>query len=256
MSDYIKLYQQEGVLEILFARQDKKNALTNAMYRKACEALESAQTNPSIRVVLFGSESDIFTAGNDLGDLAEAAQSSSDELQAHAFIQALGRAKKPIVTAVPGIAVGIGTTMLLHSDMVFVAETARLSAPFVNLALVPEAGSSMLMPARIGYVRAFELFALGGSISGAEAVALGLANRVLPAEDVLPTARSAALSLSKKPMGSLLATKKLMRDSETVLRSIGKETVIFGERLMSEEAREAFAAFAEHRQPDFTKFVI
>lgn len=256
MTDHIKLHQQDGVLEIIFARPDKKNALTNAMYRKAREALESAQTDTSIRVVLFGAEGNAFTAGNDLGDFANVSQGSTEEPQAHAFIQALGRADKPIVAAVPGIAVGVGTTMLLHSDMVFVAETAKLSAPFVNLALVPEAGSSMLMPARIGYVRAFSLFALGDSISGTEAVALGLANRVLPADEVLPAARSAAQSLAKKPMGSLVATKKLMRDAETVMRCIEKESVVFGERLKSEEAREAFAAFAERRQPDFTKFAI
>lgn len=144
--------------------------------------------------------------------------------------------------------------MLLHSDLVFVADTAKLSAPFVNLALVPEAGSSLLMPARMGYVRAFALFALGESITGAEAVALGLANKVLPMEEVLSAARNAAQTLAKKPAGSLVATKKLMRDAETLLAWMEKESTVFGERLKSDEAREAFSAFAERRQPDFTKF--
>jgi enoyl-CoA hydratase/carnithine racemase len=144
--------------------------------------------------------------------------------------------------------------MLLHCDLVYVADTAKLSAPFVNLALVPEAASSMLMPARIGYVRSFAAFALGESISGPEAVALGLANKALPLEEVLPEARSAAQALAKKPAGSLVATKKLMRDAETILARMKQESQIFRERLRSDEAREAFSAFAERRQPDFSKF--
>jgi enoyl-CoA hydratase/carnithine racemase len=163
MSEHIKLSQHDGVLEIIFARPDKKNALTNAMYRTAREALESAQKDNSIRVVLFGAEGNAFTAGNDLGDFANVSSGQAGEPQAGPFIQAIGRAEKPIVAAVPGIAVGVGTTMLLHCDLVYVADTAKLSAPFVNLALVPEAASSMLMPARIGYVRSFAAFALGES---------------------------------------------------------------------------------------------
>lgn len=254
MSEHIKLSQHDGVLEIIFARPDKKNALTNAMYRTAREALESAQKDNSIRVVLFGAEGNAFTAGNDLGDFANVSSGQADEPQAGPFIQTIGRAEKPIVAAVPGIAVGVGTTMLLHCDLVYVADTAKLSAPFVNLALVPEAASSMLMPARIGYVRSFAAFALGESISGPEAVALGLANKALPLEEVLPAARSAAQALAKKPAGSLVATKKLMRDAETILARMKHESQIFGERLRSDEAREAFSAFAERRQPDFSKF--
>lgn len=254
MSEHIKLHKQDGVLEIIFARPDKKNALTNDMYRTAREAIESAQLDKSIRVVLIGAEGDAFTAGNDLGDFANVSAGKGGEPQAHGFIQAIGRAEKPIVAAVPGIAVGVGTTMLLHCDLVYVADTAKLTAPFVNLALVPEAGSSMLMPARIGYVRAFATFALGESISGPEAVALGLANKVLPIEEVLPAARKAAKLLAQKPVGSLVATKKLMRDSETIQARMKQESLVFGERLKSDEAREAFSAFAERRPPDFSKF--
>jgi enoyl-CoA hydratase/carnithine racemase len=254
MSEHIKLTEGDGVLEIAFARPDKKNALSNAMYRAAREALEGAQTNKAVRVVLFGAEGDAFTAGNDIADFAKVANSQSGEAQAHSFIEALGRAEKPIVAAVPGIAVGVGTTMLLHCDLVYVAETAKLSAPFVNLALVPEAASSMLLPARIGHVRAFAMFALGESLSGAEAVALGLANKVLPQDEVLNAARAAAKALAKKPVGSVVATKRLMRDTTALLAQMGNETVIFGERLKSDEAREAFRAFAERRPPDFSKF--
>lgn len=254
MTEHIKIEQQDGVLEIIFSRPDKKNALTNDMYRAARAALESARHDKSIRAVLIGAEGNAFTAGNDLGDFANVSDGKGGEPQAGPFIQTIGQFEKPIVAAVPGIAVGVGTTMLLHCDLVYVADTAKLSAPFVNLALVPEAASSMLMPARIGYVKAFAAFALGESISGPEAVALGLANKALPLDEVLPAARSAAQTLAKKPAGSLVATKKLMRDAETILARMKQESAIFGERLKSDEAREAFSAFAERRQPDFTKF--
>lgn len=254
MTEHIKLSQQGGVLEILFARSEKKNALTNDMYRTAREALEAAQKDPAIRVVLFGSEGDAFTAGNDLGDFANVNAGKGGEPQAGPFIRALGEAEKPIVAAVPGIAVGVGTTMLLHCDLVYIADTAKLSAPFVNLALVPEAASSMLLPARIGYARAFAMFALGESIDGTEAANLGLANKVLPKDMVLPAAREAAAQLALKPAGSVVATKKLMRDAETILQRMEQERVIFQERLKSDEAREAFTAFAERRPPDFSKF--
>lgn len=254
MGEHIKLKEEDGVLEIMFARPDKKNALSNAMYRVAREALEEAQENPAIRVVLFSAEGDAFTAGNDLADFANAASGQGAEPQAPAFIEALGRAQKPIVAAVPGLAVGVGTTMLLHCDLVFVAEQAKLTAPFVDLALVPEAASSLLLPARIGYVRAFAMFALGEGISGAEAVALGLANKVLPQDEVAPAARAAAQALARKPMGAVIATKRLMRDVETLLAQMKDEGRIFGERLKSAEAREAFSAFIERRPPDFSKF--
>jgi len=254
MSEHIKLHQQDGILEIIFSRPEKKNALTNGMYRVAREALENAQHDESVRVVLIGAEGDDFTAGNDLGDFANVNAGKGGEPQALGFIQTIGKAKKPIVAAVPGIAVGVGTTMLLHCDLVYVADSAKLMAPFVNLALVPEAASSMLMPAHIGHVRAFAMFALGESISGSEAVALGLANKVLPQDEVLPVARQSARILAKKPAGSLVATKKLMRDAERILAHMNQESMVFSERLKSDEAREAFSAFAERRQPDFTQF--
>ena len=254
MSEHIKLKEEDGVLEITFARPDKKNALSNAMYRAAREALESAQTNKAVRAVLFSAEGDAFTAGNDLSDFANVANGQAGERQAHPFIEALGRAEKPIVAAVPGLAVGVGTTMLLHCDLVYVTENVKLSAPFVNLGLVPEAASSMLLPARIGFVRAFAVFALGESISGAEAVALGLANKMLPKDELLKTARADAKKLAQKPPGSLVSTKKLMRDVAALLARMDAESLIFGERLKSDEAREAFRAFAERRPPDFSKF--
>ena len=253
MTEHIKLTTQDGVLEITFARPDKKNALSNAMYRKASDALENAQTDNSIRVVLLSSEGDAFTSGNDISDFAGAAAGGAEELQASRFIRMLAQAEKPLIAAVPGLAVGVGTTMLLHCDLVFVAEGAKLSAPFVNLALVPEAASSLLLTARIGHARAFAMFAMGEALSGTEAFNLGIANKVLPKDDVIPAARTAARALAQKPLGAVVATKKLMRESEAIAERMAMESKIFGERLLSAEAREAFSAFAERRPPNFTK---
>ena len=253
MTEHIRTALNGSVLEITFARPDKRNALTDAMYRVACEALEAAQSDDAVRVVLFTAEGDAFTAGNDLGDFSRRASGQGEEPQARKFIKALGRAEKPIVAAVPGIAVGVGTTMLLHCDLVYLAETAKLSTPFVNLALVPEAASSLLLPLRIGYARAFAMFALGESITAAEAVELGLANKALPQSEVLNAARAAAKALAEKSPGSLVATKKLMRDAATLLSRMQEESEIFAQRLKSDEAREAFSAFAERRTPNFSR---
>ena len=219
MTEQIKVKQDGAVLEIVFARPDKKNALSNAMYRAATAALNTAQKNPAIRVVLFAAEGGAFTAGNDLADFASAAAGKAD-LAAHDFIEALGSADKPIVAAVPGLA---------------------------------EAASSMLLPARIGHARAFAMFALGESISAAEAFALGLANMVLPKDEVLPAARQAAKTLTTRPLGAIVATKKLMRDKDRILARMDEESAVFAQRLQTDEAREAFKAFAERRQPDFMK---
>ena len=253
MTEHIKTTTQDGVLEIIFARPDKKNALSNAMYRAAADALENAQTDDSVRVVLMSSEGDAFTAGNDLADFAGAATGKGEELQAGRFIRVLAQAEKPLIAAVPGLAIGVGTTMLLHCDLVFIADSAKLSTPFVNLALVPEAASTLLLTARIGHARAFALFAMGEALSGAEASNLGIANRVLPKDEVIPAARAAARALAAKPLGAVIATKRLMRESEAILTRMAREGQVFAERLKTAEAREAFSAFAERRPPDFTR---
>src|SRR3954452_22539987 len=209
MTEHIKTTTQDGVLEITFARPEKKNALSNAMYRAASDALENAQTDPSIRVVMFSSEGDAFTSGNDLADFAGVASGRSEELQAGRFIRLLAQAEKPLIAAVPGLAVGVGTTMLLHCDLVFVADTAKLSAPFVNLALVPEAASTLLLTARIGHIRACAMFAMGEALTGSEAHSLGLANKVLLKDEVSPAARAAALALAETGLGAVMATKAL-----------------------------------------------
>lgn len=253
MTDLVKISSANGVMEILWNRADKKNALSNVMYRAATAALARAVEDKGIRAVLLGSEGDSFTSGNDLADFAAAAM-GGEPPAAGAFIEAIAQFPKPLLAAVPGLAVGVGTTMLLHCDLVFVAKDAKLTTPFVNLALVPEAASSMLMPARIGHARAFAMFALGDGLTGEQAAELGLANAALPASEVLGAARAAAARLAQRPPGAVMATKKLMRDGEAILTQLRTEGAIFGERLKSAEAMEAFMAFQQKRAPDFSKF--
>lgn len=254
MSEHVKTELSDGVLVVTLQRPDKKNAITGAMYNALSDALDRAEADAAVKVVLFQGDGDSFTAGNDLADFAAQSNSNSDdESPAFRFIQKLAKALKPLVAAVRGNAVGIGTTMLLHCDLVYLAEGARLITPFVNLALVPEAASSWLLPARVGHVRAYQMFALGEPMDAATAVASGLANAVVSAGEVRQKAMTAAITLTKRPAGSLSATKKLMRDSEKILSQIEVESELFKARLKTPEAREAFSAFAERRSPDFSK---
>jgi enoyl-CoA hydratase/carnithine racemase len=183
-----------------------------------------------------------------------AAGKAEGERHVTRFIHSLGRSTKPLVAAVQGRAVGVGTTMLLHCDLVVLAENALLSTPFVSLALVPEAASSLLMPLRIGHARAFELFALGEPIAAKVALEWGLANRVVPLERLDAETGALAQRLAKQPLGSLVATKRLMRNGEVLVKQMEAEGEVFAVRLQSAEARESFRAFAERRPPDFAKF--
>jgi enoyl-CoA hydratase/carnithine racemase len=252
-TDLVRIGINEGVLEIFWNRPAKKNAISNAMYRAATAALARAEADSAVRVVLLGSVGDSFSAGNDLGDFAAAA-AGGEATAGTGFIQAIGRFAKPLVAAVPGLAVGVGTTMLLHCDLVYVASDAKLTTPFINLALVPEAASSLLLPALLGHPRAFAMFALGEALTGAEAARLGLANAALPAAEVVPAAREAARRLAQRPAGAVVAAKKLMRRRELIAEQMQAEGAIFAERLRSPEALEAFTAFREKRTPDFSKF--
>jgi enoyl-CoA hydratase/carnithine racemase len=254
MTDHVKTDLDAGVLTVTLARPDKKNALTNAMYGALADALVRAETDPAIRVVLLQGDGDSFTAGNDLADFS-AQSRGNDPTERHVvrFLKCLATATRPLVAAVQGNAVGVGTTMLLHCDLVYVADTARLMTPFVNLALVPEAASSWLLPARVGHARAYAMFALGEPVDGATAAAIGLANAVVPAAELRARARTAAHALAKRPAGALAHTKALMRDIATISARMDRESVIFQEQLKTAEAREAFTAFAERRQPDFSK---
>jgi enoyl-CoA hydratase/carnithine racemase len=254
MTEQIEVKNESGILTLTLKRPDKKNALTNEMYGALADAIEGAESDPAVRVVLIRGEGDSFTAGNDLGEFAAvAAGKATGERHVTRFIHSLGRATKPLVAAVQGRAVGVGTTMLLHCDLVVLAENALLSTPFISLALVPEAASSILMPLRIGYARAFELFALGEPVAANVALQWGLANRVVPLEKLDAEATALAQRLARQPLGSLVATKKLMRSGEMLVKQMQAESEHFEARLKSAEAREAFQAFAERRPPDFAK---
>ena len=254
MTEHVKIEKANGILTLTFARPDKKNAITNAMYGALADAIIAAETDPDVRAIVLRGEGDMYTAGNDVGEFAVmAAGNFRGERHVSRFIDAIARSTKPMVAAVQGRAVGIGTTMLLHCDFVVLAENALLSTPFVGLALVPEAASSLLLPLRIGYIRAYEMFALGETLDAKTALALGVANRVVPLIKLHAEAASIAVRLAKQPAGSLAATKRLMRNAETLLAQMGAESQIFTERLATPEAREAFTAFAEKRPPDFMK---
>ncbi|HWE44660.1 MAG TPA: enoyl-CoA hydratase-related protein [Caulobacteraceae bacterium] len=254
MTDHVKTDLDAGVLTLTLNRPDKRNAITDAMYAAMAEALDAAGADPATRVVLLRAEGDVFSGGNDIGDfMGQRSQGvNTQDLSVFRFLKALAHFEKPIVAAVKGVAVGIGTTALLHADLVFVAEDAKLSTPFVNLGLAPEAASSLLLPARIGYTRAFAMFALGDVLDGKTAAAWGLANAALPADQVEQAAREAAIALTKRPSGSLIVTKRLMRDAEMIWSVMREEGAVFHERLQSPEAAEAFTAFVQRRAPDFS----
>jgi enoyl-CoA hydratase/carnithine racemase len=257
MTEHVKTEVADGIMTLTMVRPEKKNALSNAMYSAMSDGLERAEQDPEVRVVLFQGDGDSFTAGNDLADFSAASSGSNHgPSEAGRFIGNLGKATKPLIAAVQGNAVGVGTTLLLHCDLVYLGDNARLMTPFVNLALVPEAASSWLLPTRVGHVRAYAMFALGEPVDAATALAWGLANAVLPIGDLRARARAAAEALTKRPAGSLTQTKALMREFERIAAQIERESGIFAERLVSAEAREAFTAFAERRKPDFAKLPV
>lgn len=255
MTDHIKTELADGVLTVTLARADKKNAITQAMYAALAEATERARTDDAVRVLMFKGEGDSFSAGNDIGDFiaigSQAGQAT--DMPVFHFLKALADLDKPVVAAVRGRAVGIGLTLLLHCDMVVVADDALLSAPFINLALAPEAASSMLLPAVLGHQRAFEIFALGEPIDGKTAVAWGLANRAVAADQVEGVAAELAGKLAARAPNSLRKTKRLMRDAERLWELMQREGEAFGSQMKSPEAMEAFMAFTQKRAPDFSK---
>jgi enoyl-CoA hydratase/carnithine racemase len=244
-----------GVATIEIARPQKKNALTLAMYEAMIAAIAAAMADDAVRALLIIGQPGIFTAGNDLEDFMQRPP-SGEESEVFRFMHSLAACDKPVVAAVAGAAVGIGTTMLLHCDLVYVSEDAQLSMPFVSLGLVPEFASSLLLPLLMGHVRAAEKLLLGDPLTAAEAAACGIATRVLPAGEVLPYARRVAERFNSLPPGAVRDSKRLMRagTKEGVLRAMRTEAAVFAERLHSPEAREAFAAFLAKRRPDFSKF--
>jgi enoyl-CoA hydratase/carnithine racemase len=246
------LENQVAILKI--DRPQKKNAITRDMYVALTQAVIDANTNPAVRSVLITGHPGVFTAGNDLEDFMK--QARDEEPPAVPFMRALASCEKPVIAAVTGVAVGIGTTMLLHCDLVYVAHEARLSMPFVSLGLVPEFASSVLLPALVGHAKAAEMLMLGEPFGSAEAVALGIANAALPVEEVFSHAQHVAERFNALAPGAVRETKRLMKQprSDVVLRAISTEGALFLDRLGSPEAREALSAFFEKRKPDFSKF--
>ncbi len=245
----------DGLQTIRFTRPGKKNSLTQAMYTAMAEALSRGDAEPAVVAHLFIGSGGVFSAGNDIGEFLEAARRgvgiTGPVLE---FIRALPRVEKPLIAAVDGVAIGIGTTMLLHFDLVYATPEARFSTPFLDLGLLPEAGSSLLAPLRMGRVRAFELLVLGEVFPAERAREAGLVNAVVPASELEATARKAAARLAAKPPAALAMARRMLRgDVPAIAERIEEEARAFEGRVSSPEAREAFAAFLEKRPPDFGK---
>ena len=251
----IKTATLNGVATIEIARPEKKNAITQAMYRAMAEALDAAVADDAVRAVLLTGQPGIFTSGNDIEDFMQRPADGA-ESPAFVFMRALIGCDKPVVAAVTGAAIGIGTTLLLHCDFVYVSDESRLAMPFVSLGLVPEFGSSLIVPQLMGNARAAEKLLLGDPFTGADAVEAGIANAVLPATEVVNHARRIAERFNALPPGAVRETKRLMRRARNAatLETIAVEGAVFAKRLRSPEAQEAFSAFFEKRKPDFSKF--
>jgi enoyl-CoA hydratase/carnithine racemase len=252
MSDVV-VATVDGVRSITFQRPARKNALTVQMYEEASAALESGSADPAVRVILVTGSGDSFTAGNDVADFMNTPPTGADS-PVFRFLLALVRCEKPIVMAVNGTAVGIGVTMLLHADIVYVADTASLKMPFTSLGLCAEGASSLLLPRMAGHARAAELLLFGEAFDARTAVETGIAARVVPAAELLSfaTARARILSL-ERPSVSLRITKRLMKDTlrADIEKALVAEAQEFMTLLSGPAAREAFTAFFEKRKPDF-----
>ena len=256
---FIKTSVLDGVATIEIARPEKKNALTAEMYTAMADALQAAQDDGTVRAVLITGQPGIFTSGNDIEDFMSRGPGQGSDAEASPvfrFLKALALFEKPVVAAVTGAAIGVGTTMLLHCDFVYVSDEARLAMPFVSLGLVPEYASSLLVPQLMGYRRAAEKLLLGDPFTGEQAVECGIANAVLPAGELLNHARRVAERFNHLPPGAVRDAKALMRapQRELVLQTIRNEGEIFSRRLRSPEAMEAFQAFFQKRRPDFSRF--
>jgi enoyl-CoA hydratase/carnithine racemase len=253
MSDIIT--ERSGpILRIQLNRPATKNAMTSAMYITLAELFDGAATDGEIRVVLWHGAGDSFCAGNDIGDFLKNPPGAGESPQSR-LMKALIHFEKPIVAAVHGAAIGGGTTMLTHCDFVYAGESAKFQMPFINLALVPEFGTSCTVPARIGYLRAAELILLGMPFDANRAAELGLVTRIVPDQNLLAIATETAQKLADKPPAALEACKRLMKRStrEQLEQAVKFENEEFSACVRSPEAKEAFTAFLEKRRPDFTR---
>ena len=250
----ILAHTENNVMTITLNRVDKKNSITSAMYAAMADALEAARADAGVRAVVIQGHESIFSAGNDIGDFLNGPVATPDA-PVFRFLRGISSFPKPLVAAVCGPAVGIGTTMLLHCDLVYAGDNAAFSLPFVNLGLCPEAASSFLVSQLMGYARAAEALLLGEPFMAESALELGLINRIVPPSEANALAQRQAQKLAAKPLSALVETKRLMKKNQAsvVAERIAEEAVSFGRMLKEPAAREAFGAFMDKRKPDFTK---
>ncbi|WP_312835660.1 enoyl-CoA hydratase [Comamonas sp.] len=251
--DDIRVLVEAGICTITFNRVAKKNSLTGAMYLALADILQQAASSSDVRVVLFQGDASVFTAGNDLGDFLHGPK-PDDNAPPFQFLQALAAFPKPIVAAVCGPAVGIGTTMLLHCDLVYAGDNAMFSLPFVNLGFCPEGASSLLLPQLMGHQRACEALLLGDPFMAEAALEVGLVNRVVPPTECNTIAQAQAAKLAAKPLASLMASKRLLKSGQmaAVQSRIAEEGRVFADLLQQPAAKEAMQAFMEKRKPNFS----
>lgn len=255
MDDLILSRDQAGVRTIIINRPAKKNALTQAMYDALSAAVLAADADDAVRVICLAGAGDAFTVGNDIDDFLAAPPPVSRERGPGGLFAAVAQAGKPVLAAVNGMAVGIGTTLLLHCDLVYAGRGARLRLPFVSIGLVPEGGSTLLLPALVGRRRASEAFFFGDWIDAGTALAWGLVNEVVEDADLMATVQERAERLTRQPARLLRETKRLLAaPSDDLLRRMDDELALLGQQIEQPEAREAFAALRARRAPDFTPF--
>lgn len=244
MSEHINISINEGIQHIIIDRAEKKNALTDEMYQSIAEALKNSHKREEIKVNLLSGQKGCFTAGNDLkGFLSYAEQGKFGDGVIN-FLTTLGTLETPLILAIDGPAIGIGTTMTFHADLVYATPQATFATPFADLGLTPEAASSYLMPKTIGHVRAFEMLALGETYSAKEALNAGFINKIIPTDKLIIHALSSAKKLANKPESALKATKRLLKaEQEQILTVMEKEVEIFRRHITSDEAKNAFSNF-------------
>jgi enoyl-CoA hydratase/carnithine racemase len=254
MSNDILVHTEAGVMTVTLNRLERKNSITSAMYGAIADALALAESDAAVRAVVLQGHETVFSAGNDIGDFLDKPPVGTDS-PVFRFLHGIAGFGKPLVAAVCGPAVGVGTTMLFHCDLVYAGDNAAFSMPFVNLGLCPEAASSLLVPQMLGYHRAAEALLLGEPFMAEAALEVGLVNRVVPPTEANGIAQSVARKLAAKPLSALVETKRLMKkgQQQLVLQQMAQEGAVFGRMLREPAAKEAFGAFMEKRKPDFSK---
>jgi enoyl-CoA hydratase/carnithine racemase len=254
MSNDILTHVERGVMTITLNRLDRKNSITSAMYGAMADALAAAESDAAVRVAVLQGHETVFSAGNDIGDFLNKPPAGMDS-PVFRFLRGIATFPKPLLAAVCGPAVGVGTTLLFHCDLVYAGDNAAFSMPFVNLGLCPEAASSLLVPQMLGYHRAAEALLLGEPFMAEAALEVGLVNRVVPPTEANGVAQAAARKLAAKPLSSLVETKRLMKkgQQQLVLQQMADEGQSFSRMLGEPAAKEAFGAFMEKRKPDFSK---